>query len=198
MCETWSWLANFCFSSENYLGWWIHVDPRTKWIRPRIYVYMSTEVALGRPHPTHRSIGYHNQTQSLTESTVRLMHLRVYVSRDISRKVSPSPSLCYSFTHTHRSTGHHNQNHPLTESTERVMLLGLYNSTSQCLTTSLVEFMYRNSMYDDPPSVWGTLTSSIFNSLSFITPTPSHFLSLALVFSVIINNIGCCNLLSLE
>ena len=34
----------------------------------------------------------------------------------------------------------------------------------------------------------GTLTSSSFNSLSFITPTPSHFLSLPLVFSVIINN----------
>ena len=32
------------------------------------------------------------------------------------------------------------------------------------------------------------MTSSSFISLSFITPTPSHFLSLTLVFSVIINN----------
>ena len=34
----------------------------------------------------------------------------------------------------------------------------------------------------------GTFTSSSFHSLSFITPTPSHFLSLFLAFSVIINN----------
>ncbi len=33
----------------------------------------------------------------------------------------------------------------------------------------------------------GTLTSSSFSSLSFITPTPSHFFSLTLVFSVIKN-----------
>ncbi len=42
-------------------------------------------------------------------------------------------------------------------------------------------------MYDAQPSVWGALTSSSFISLSFITPTPFHFLSLPLVFSVIIN-----------
>ena len=48
--------------------------------------------------------------------------------------------------------------------------------------------MYSNSMYDAQPSVWGTLTSSSFISLSFITPTPSHFLSVVLAFSVTINN----------
>jgi hypothetical protein len=48
--------------------------------------------------------------------------------------------------------------------------------------------MYSNSMDDAQRSVWGSLTSSRFSSLSFITPTPSYFLSLALVFSVIINN----------
>ncbi len=42
---------------------------------------------------------------------------------------------------------------------------------------------------DDHPGVWGSLTSSIFISLSFITPTPSHFLSLDLVFSVFKNKI---------
>ena len=62
-------------------------------------------------------------------------------------------------------------------------LLGFYSS----LRLLLVESMYTNSMYDDQPSVWGDLTSSRFISLSFITPTPSHLLSLALVFSVIIN-----------
>jgi hypothetical protein len=35
--------------------------------------------------------------------------------------------------------------------------------------------------------VRGALTSSSFSSLSFITPTPSHFLSLALTFSFLIN-----------
>ena len=64
---------------------------------------------------------------------------------------------------------------------------GLYNSISKWLTTSLTELMYRFSMYDTPPSVWGSLTSSSFSSLSSITPTPSHFLSLDLAFSVITN-----------
>ena len=45
------------------------------------------------------------------------------------------------------------------------------------------------SVYDDQPSVWGVFTSSIFISLSFITPRPFHFLSTVLVFSVIINKI---------
>ncbi len=36
----------------------------------------------------------------------------------------------------------------------------------------------------------GTLTSSHFRSLSFITPTPSHFLSVTLVFSVTTNKKG--------
>ena len=66
-------------------------------------------------------------------------------------------------------------------------LRGSYNSTDKRLTICLVELMYRLSMYDTPPSVWGTLTSSTFNFWSFITPTPSHFLSLDLTFSVIIN-----------
>ena len=36
-----------------------------------------------------------------------------------------------------------------------------------------------SSMYDDvQPSVWGTLTSSTFSSLSLITPRPFHFLKL--------------------
>ena len=48
----------------------------------------------------HRSIGYHNlNPESLTESTERLMYLRVYDSRDSSRQTAPSPSVCYSFTH---------------------------------------------------------------------------------------------------
>jgi hypothetical protein len=68
--------------------------------------------------------------------------------------------------------------------------LGFYISTSKRLTTSSTESLSRNltsSMYDTQPSVWGALTSSIFISLSFITPTPSHFLSLGLAFSVMIN-----------
>jgi type IV secretory pathway TraG/TraD family ATPase VirD4 len=51
--------------------------------------------------------------------------------------------------------------------------------------------MYSNSCMILNP-VCGSLTSSRFNSLSFITPTPYHFLSLPLAFSIIIHN----NLLS--
>jgi len=50
----------------------------------------------------HRCIGYHNHNpQPLAESSVRLMYLRVYDSRDTSRQSAPSPSLCYSLTHVH-------------------------------------------------------------------------------------------------
>jgi hypothetical protein len=48
--------------------------------------------------------------------------------------------------------------------------------------------MIQIGMCDAQPSVWGVLTSSSFSSWSFITPTPSHFLSVTLDFSVIINN----------
>jgi hypothetical protein len=52
----------------------------------------------------HRSIGYRNRNpQLLAESTVRLMHLRVYDSRDTSHQPAPSLSLCYSITHGHRT-----------------------------------------------------------------------------------------------
>jgi hypothetical protein len=45
----------------------------------------------------------------------------------------------------------------------------------------------QEQLYDTQPSVWGDLTSSRFLPVSFITPTPSHFLSVSLIFSVIIN-----------
>ena len=41
---------------------------------------------------THRSIGYRNIPQSLTESSTRLIYLRVYDSRAISSKPAPSLS----------------------------------------------------------------------------------------------------------
>ncbi len=44
---------------------------------------------------THRSISYHNIPQSLTDSTVRLIYLRVYDDRTNSYKPSPSPSSLY-------------------------------------------------------------------------------------------------------
>ena len=49
------------------------------------------------------------------------MYLRVYDSRDTSRKSTPSPSLCYSLTHTHRTIGYRNQTQSLTESVTRLM-----------------------------------------------------------------------------
>ena len=68
--------------------------------------------------------------------------------------------------------------------------LGFCSSTSKRLTTSSAESMSTNltgNMYDAQPSVRGALTSSSFSSLSSMTPTPFHFLSLALAFSVTIN-----------
>ena len=73
-------------------------------------------------------LSQHNP-QSLAESAARLMHLRVYDSRDSSRQPAPSPSLCYSLTHTHRSTGYRNHDpHPLTESVARLMYLRVHDS----------------------------------------------------------------------
>jgi hypothetical protein len=78
----------------------------------------------------HRSIGYRNRNpQSLTDSSVRLMYLRVYDSRDSSRQPAPSPSLCSSLTHTHRSIGYRNRNpQPLADSSARLMYLRVYDS----------------------------------------------------------------------
>ena len=94
---------------------------------------------------THRSIGYRNQNQSLTESTDRLMYLCVYDNRDSSRKFTPFPSLSYLLTHSHRSIGYHNQTQSLTQSDTRLMYLrGLLNSTSKCkwITTSLADVLW--------------------------------------------------------
>ena len=50
----------------------------------------------------HSSIGYHTSNpQPLADSAARLMHLRVYDSRDSSHQSAPSPSLYYSLTHAH-------------------------------------------------------------------------------------------------
>jgi hypothetical protein len=52
----------------------------------------------------HRSIGYRNRNpQPLADSAARLMHLRVYDSRDSSHQPAPSRSLYYSLTHAHRT-----------------------------------------------------------------------------------------------
>jgi hypothetical protein len=90
----------------------------------------------------HRSIGYHNgyhnrNPQTLTESTVRLMHLRVHDNRDNSPQPEPSPSLVYSLTHVHRSIGYRNRNpQPLPESTVRLMHLRVYNSRDNSYQSS--------------------------------------------------------------
>ncbi len=70
-----------------------------------------------------------DSNQSLVDSSARLMYLRVYDSRDISRQSAPSPSLCYSLTHTHRSIGYRNRNpQPLADSSTRLMYLRVYDS----------------------------------------------------------------------
>jgi hypothetical protein len=59
----------------------------------------------------HRFIGYRNRNpQPLTDSSARLIYLRVYDNRDSSRQPAPSPSLCCSLTHAHRSIGYRNRN----------------------------------------------------------------------------------------
>ena len=49
-------------------------------------------------------------------------------------------------------------------------LRGLYNSTSKWLTTSLEELMYRLSMYDDPPSVWGNVGRGEWDTVPVESP----------------------------
>ncbi len=49
-----------------------------------------------------KDIGYRNRNpQSLSDSSARLMYLRVYDSRVSSHQPAPSPSLCYLLTHAH-------------------------------------------------------------------------------------------------
>jgi hypothetical protein len=78
----------------------------------------------------HRSIGYRNRNpQSLADSAARLMYLRVYYGRGISRQTAPSPSLCYPLTHAHRSIGYRNRNpQPLDDSAARLMNLRVYDN----------------------------------------------------------------------
>ncbi len=86
------------------------------------------------PHSTltlsHWSIGYRNHNpQTLTEWSTRLMYLRVYDSRDISRHPVPSPSLSYSITRAQRSICYHNYNpQTLPESSVRLMYLRVYDN----------------------------------------------------------------------
>ena len=93
----------------------------------------------------HRSAGYRNQTQPLTESTTRLIYLRVYDIWDIYRNPHPPHPYPYSLTHTHRSTGYHNQTQPLTESTMRLMHLRVHEIRD-------------SSRKPAPPRPWYSLT----------------------------------------
>jgi hypothetical protein len=78
---------------------------------------------------THRSIGYLNNPQPLSDSVVRLIYLRVDDNRPSSFKPAPSPSsLCYSLTHAHRSIGYINTPHPLSDSAVRLIYLRVDDS----------------------------------------------------------------------
>ncbi len=79
----------------------------------------------------HRSIGYCNIPQPLTDSAVRLIYLRVDDNHASSSKSVPSPlSLCYSLTHAHRFIGYHNIPQSLTDSVSRLIYLCVYDSRS--------------------------------------------------------------------
>ena len=93
----------------------------------------SPSLSYSRTH-AHRSIGYRNISQILTESVTRLIHLRVYDNRGSSSKSAPSQSsLCYSRTHAHRSIGYCNIPQPLTESVASMHTGPLVITTSPSL-----------------------------------------------------------------
>jgi hypothetical protein len=124
----------------------------------------------------HRFLGSRNSTPgNLSACSARLLCI-LCVPDDRDSACVPSPSLSPRSPSSRSSLTHTNR------------FLGSRNSTSARLLSALTSTgsMYSKSMDDAQPSVWGALTSSRFSSLSFITPTPSHFLSLALAFSVII------------
>ncbi len=74
-------------------------------------------------------IAINRNPQLLADSAARLMHLRVYDSQDSSRQLAPSPSLCYSLTHTHRSIGYRNRNPQLLDdSAARLMYSRVYDN----------------------------------------------------------------------
>jgi hypothetical protein len=95
--------------------------------------------------------------QLLADSAARLMHLRVYDSRDSSRQLAPSPSLCYSLTHAHRSIGYRNRNPQLlADSAARLMYSRVYDN--------------RDSSHQSAPSP--SLYSSLTHAHSTL-PTPT-------------------------
>jgi hypothetical protein len=84
----------------------------------RIYVCMTTEMALlipypSRPHPPrwgsltdgHRSIGSRNPNWPTCPNSTRLTYPSVYDSRDDASEPAPSPSPPSSITYVHRSSG---------------------------------------------------------------------------------------------
>ena len=113
----------------------------------------------------HRSIGYHNQPESLVESTVRLMYVRVYDSWGNSRQDEPFPSLCYSPTHAHRTIACRNHTQSLGESTTRLMYLRVYDSRDRSHKTTpspslsySPTHVHRSTGYRNQPQ---TLTESV-------------------------------------
>ncbi len=93
----------------------------------------------------------------LDDSVTRLMHLRVYDSRDSSRQLAPSPSLYYSLTHVHRSIGYRHRNpQVLVDSASRLMYSRVYDN--------------RDSSHQSAPSP--SLHSSLTHAHSTL-PTPT-------------------------
>ncbi len=96
-------------------------------------MYMTAEIALASLHPLRPCAGL------LANPDVPLSH----DSRDRSRQSTPSPSLCYSLTHTHRSIGHRNRNPQLlTESDTRLMYLRVYDSRDSSRQPALSPSLY--------------------------------------------------------
>ena len=62
-------------------------------------------------------------------------------NRDISCKITTSPSLCYSLTHAHRSIGYRNPTQPLAESVTRLMHLRVYDNRDSSLNLLTIVYL---------------------------------------------------------
>jgi hypothetical protein len=120
----------------------------------------------------HRCIGYRNPTnRHFIPTSVRMMYLCVYDSRDRSSESVPSPSPRSSLTYVQRCIGYH---HPTISHFMSTSVRLMYLSMSD-IRVSFTPSPLPSTLSTSPaqPSARETSISSSVSSSSFITPTPS-------------------------
>ncbi len=128
--------------------------------------------------------------QSLDESVTRLIHLRVYDNRDISRQSVPSPSLYYSLTHAHRSIGYHDRNRQtLPESVVRLMHLRVYDTRdsshqSVSFPSLYYSFTHAHNTLPTPTLLTITCTQVLWFLERLTRPTVSYWVTTRTRFTV--------------